>query len=171
MEFSDIVRQRRSIRAYNPEPVKEEQLRSIIEIANLAPSAGNLQAYEIYMVEDQEARKNLARAALGQDFIAQAPLVLVFCAHPRRSSWRYRERGEKLYSVQDATIACTFAMLAAVDQGLGSVWVGAFNQDDVRKIIKAPLEHRPVAILPLGVAAEKPQPSSRRSSSDLVHEV
>ena len=171
MEFSDIVRERRSVRVFNTEPVEDEQLRHIVEMANLAPSAGNLQAYEIYVVEDDDTRKKLARAALGQDFIAQAPVVLVFCAHPRRSSWRYKQRGEKLYAVQDATIACTYAMLAAVDQGLGNVWVGAFHQDDVRRIINAPSEHHPIAILPLGRAAETPQPSRRRSFSDLVHRV
>lgn len=171
MEFSDTVYHRRSIRAFKPEPLKDKQLQFILESANRAPSAGNLQAYKIYLVKDAKARRGLAQAALDQNFIAQAPVVLVFCAHPRLSSWRYRERGESLYAVQDATIACTFAMLAAVDQGLGSVWVGAFRQEDVRKVINAYPEHRPVAILALGIPAEAPHERNRRPLSDLVHEV
>jgi nitroreductase len=171
MEFSDLVRQRCSIRAFEPAPVDDRQLEVILSAANRAPSAGNLQAYEIYVVKDFEVRKRLAQAALNQDFIAQAPVALVFCAHPQRSSVRYRERGENLYAVQDATIACTFAMLAAADQGLGSVWVGAFHDDRVGQVIDASPGHKPVAILPLGTPAEKPNPSARRQLSDLVQVV
>ena len=171
MEFSETVFKRRSVRAFAPEEVSDGQLQTILAAANRAPSAGNLQAYEIYVVRDIEARKQLAHAALDQDFIAQAPLVLVFCAHPQRSAWRYRERGARLYSVQDATIACTFAMLAAVDLGLGSVWVGAFDDQGVRRAIGAPPEHRPVAILPVGIPAERPSLSGRRRLESIVHEV
>jgi nitroreductase len=73
--------------------------------------------------------------------------------------------------VQDAAIACTFAILAAAALGLSTVWVGAFDEDEVRYIIKAPLAHRPVAMLPIGYAAESPPVSSRRSLNELVHEV
>jgi nitroreductase len=169
MEFSKIVRQRRSVRAFAPEGVTDVQLQVILESANRAPSAGNLQAYEIYVVRQAELRQRLARAALDQEFIAQAPLALVFCANPQRSAWRYRARGEQLYATQDATIACTFAMLAAVDQGLGTTWVGAFDDEDVRRAIGAPPEHRPVAILPVGVPAEHPPFSGRRQLESFVH--
>ena len=171
MEFSELVRQRRSVRAYEATPLDTQQLDYILAAANRAPSAGNLQAFEIYIVRDRESRKNLAQAAFGQDFVAQAPLSLVFCTHPDRSSWRYRQRGERLYAVQDATIACTFAMLAAADLGLGTVWVGAFNDEAVSQVINAPPEHHPVAILPVGTPADQPALSGRRPLDEFVHEV
>ena len=94
---------------------------------------------------------------------------MVFCANPARSAAKYRERGTRLYAIQDATIACAFAMLAATALGLGTVWVGAFDDVAVQKVLGT-RDLLPVAILPIGYAAEEPEPTPRRSLSDLVHE-
>lgn len=102
-------------------------------------------------------------------FVAQAPMVLVFCANQARSPAKYRERGASLYAIQDATIACAFAMLAATALGLGTVWVGAFDAAAVQRVGCHDL--LPVAILPIGYPAEEPEPTPRRSLTDLVHEV
>ena len=171
MDYFEVVNRRRSIRAFEATPVEEPKLQRILEAANRAPSAGNLQAYEIYVVKRPGLRRRLAQAALDQEFVAQAPVALVFCTHPARSEWRYRARGASLYALQDATIACTFAMLAATALGLGSVWVGAFNEEGVRQAIGVDMNLRPVAILALGHAAEAPGASRRRSLSDLAHEL
>jgi nitroreductase len=101
----------------------------------------------------------------------QAPIVLVFCTHAGRSAIRYGDRGVDLYCVQDTTIACTFAMLAATALGLSTVWMGAFDEDEVRYIINAPRACRPVAMLPIGYAAESSRIPPRRSLHDLVHQV
>jgi len=169
MDFFELIQKRHSIRAFTSQTVEPEKLQAILEAANRAPSAGNLQAYEIYLVSDPARLHLLARAALEQDFIAQAPLALVFCAHPARSSRKYGRRGTTLYCIQDATIACTFAHLAAATLGLASVWVGAFDDGAVRQAIGVEDNLLPVAILPVGYPAEKPQPTSRRPLSDLVH--
>jgi len=171
MDFLELVKRRRSTRAYAAKPVEPDKLQKILAAANAAPSAGNLQAYEIYRVIHPERKRALARAALHQTFVAAAPELLVFCAHPARSAPRYRQRGVKLYSVQDATIACTFAMLAATALGLSTVWVGAFDDEAVRKALGAPDAHVPVAMLPIGYAAETPELTLRRSLDDLVHQV
>jgi nitroreductase len=171
MDFFDVVKSRHSIRAFAATPIDRDKVRTILNAANRAPSAGNLQAYEIYMVTRDRDRSALARAALEQWFIAQAPVVLVFCAHPARSAPRYKQRGVRLYSIQDATIACSFTMLAATALGLATVWVGAFDDDSVRLVISASAEILPVAILPVGYAAEKPEITPRRRLSELVHEV
>jgi nitroreductase len=171
MDFFDVVNQRRSIRAYISKPVEPEKLQQILQAVNKAPSAGNLQAYEVYLVCDDKLKTSLVTAAGDQEFLAQAPIVLVFCAHANRSAMRYMERGVDLYCVQDATIACTFAMLAATALGLSTVWVGAFDENQVQRIISAPQAHRPVAMLPIGYAAESPRIRSRRSLSDLVHQI
>ena len=129
MEFFDVLSQRHSIRAYHPTPVEPEKLEQILQAINRAPSAGNRQAFEVYLVQDAPRQAKLVEAAHGQEFLAQAPLVLVFCAHPALSQVRYGVRGETLYTIQDATIACTCAMLAATALGLSSVWVGAFDEE------------------------------------------
>ncbi|MDL1909892.1 nitroreductase [Chloroflexi bacterium CFX6] len=171
MDYFDVMDRRRSIRAFKDQPVEAEKSWKILEALNQAPSAGNLQAYEVYLVCDARHKLALVEASGGQEFLAQAPLVLVFCVHPDRSTKKYGKRGAELYCIQDAAIACAFAMLAATALGLSTVWVGAFDEEAVRQIIDAPQAHRPVAMLPIGYAAEVPESGSRRSLTDLVHQV
>jgi nitroreductase len=166
----DLLRARRSVRAFADREIDEAQLRCVLDAANSAPSAGNLQAYEIILVRDSAVRRMMAAACLGQEFVAAAPVVLVFCAHPERSGIRYGKRGESLYCVQDATLACAYAQLAAVAVGLASVWVGAFDDEAVAATAGAAAGWRPVAVLPLGYPAEKPQPTARRPLNGLMHE-
>ncbi len=168
MEVFECIRRRRSIRAYQDRPVPEDALRQILEAINAAPSAGNLQAYQVFLVRDAAKRRALAQASGGQEFIAQAPVVLVFCTDAARSGWRYGLRGERLYSLQDATIACAYAQLAAVALGLGTVWVGAFQDEAVIRALDLPRGLHPVAILPIGHPAESPAPTPRRALDDLV---
>jgi nitroreductase len=127
--------------------VEAEKVAQVLAAANAAPSAGNLQGYEIFRVTHEKERAALAHAALDQFFVAQAPVVLVFCANQARSAAKYRERGARLYAIQDATIACAFAMLAATALGLGTVWVGAFDDAAVRRVLGCH-DLLPVAILP-----------------------
>lgn len=169
MEFTEVIKNRHSIRTFTDQPVEAEKLEQILETANLAPSAGNLQAYEIYVVTDAKKRDGLSCAALAQEYIAVAPVALVFCTHPELTEGRYTERGTRLYTVQDATIACSFAMLAATDLGLGSVWVGTFDEKVVRMIIGAPERQVPVVILAIGYAGEFPEQHPRRPLDELAH--
>lgn len=169
MEFFKVLQERHSIRAFTERAIESEKLRALLEAANRAPSAGNLQAYEIYVVTRPVTLKALMRAAFEQKFVAQAPVVLVFCAHPARSARSYGERGATLYSVQDATSACAYAQLAATALGLGSVWVGAFDEDAVRQALGIGKELVPIALLPIGYAAEDPMITSRRDLDDLAH--
>lgn len=171
MDFFNVIQTRRSVRQFTDQPVPEESLQRILDAARIAPSAGNLQAYEIYLIRNREHRDSLARAAYGQEFLSQAPLVLAFCTHAGLSEPRYSRRGVELYCVQDATIACTYAMLAATALGLATVWVGAFDEAAVHQAIAAPVGVVPIALLPVGYAAEEPSERPRRPLSDLVHGV
>lgn len=171
MDFFEVIKERHSVRAYQTQDIAPEKLQQIFEAINRAPSAGNLQAYEVFLVTDPKFKMELVKAAYDQEFLAQAPVVLVFCTHPARAVERYGKRGTDLYSVQDATIACTYAMLAAAALELSTVWVGAFNEEAVWQIIGAPAGQRPVAMLPVGYAAETPRLRSRRSLDDLIHQV
>jgi len=118
-----------------------------------------------------EKRKALARAALNQASVVEAPVVLVFCANPSQSSWRYGSRGEKLYPLQDATIAASYAQLAATALGLASVWIGSFYEDEVLEVLGKPKGVVPVAIIPIGYPAEEPYVTSRKKLNDIVHEI
>ena len=171
MDYFEILKQRRSTRTFLDKPVEEEKLQKILEAANAAPSAGNQQAYEIYVVKLAAKRAAVARSAFNQNFVGEAPVVLVFCTHASRSTEKYGRRGAQLYAIQDATIAGTRAMLATTALGLATVWVGAFDDEAVWRAIGAPQEMLPVAILPVGYAAETPQPTPRRDLDTLVHEV
>jgi nitroreductase len=170
MHFDDLINQRFSVRAYKNTPLTESTLQRILGAANNAPSAGNLQAYEIIVVRDAERKQQLVKASWDQSFISQAPVALVFFANPDRNRGKYHERGADLYSVQDATIACAYAQLAATEAGLGTCWVGAFEDDAVRQAVAAPSSWRPVAILPIGVPAATAGQRTRRALTDLVHE-
>lgn len=171
MDFFQMIEERHSTRKYAETAVEEEKLRRILEAANHAPSAGNLQAYEIYIVRKLDQRRELVKAAFDQEFLIESPVVLVFCANPARSVVWYKERGENLYSIQDTTIACTYAFLAAAALGLSTVWVGAFDESLVRASVGIPLEIRPIVLLPIGYAAKQPRTTPRRELRDIVHEV
>jgi nitroreductase len=166
MEFFEVLTRRRSIRSYSAKEVEEEKLRHIFEAANLAPSAGNLQAYQVFVFRSKDKREALSRAAHDQKFIIEAPVCLVFCADPERSASEYGDRGRELYSVQDATIAGSFAMLAAADLGLATVWVGDFDEKKVQGIVGVG-SVRPVVIFSLGYPAEEPKPPQRRAIEEI----
>ena len=171
MEFFEVVRARRSIRKFAPQAVPEEKIRELLTAANLAPSAGNLQAYEVHLVREPALRRRLDMATGNQGAVAQAPVVLVFCASPRRSAAKYGAKGEQLFCIQDATIACAYAQLAATALGLASVWIGAVQEPEVvKEVLQLADGLWPVAFLPLGYPAESPARTPRRKLSEFVRE-
>jgi len=168
-DFFETVRHRHSIRKYQPDmPVETEKLHAILEMACAAPSAGDLQSYRIIVVRDLAERQALVHAAHHQTFIAEAPVCLVFCADPTRSAAAFGERGASLYAVQDATIAAAYTQLAIVAAGMGSTWVGYFEEDRVRAVLDLEPGLIPIALMSLGYPAELPEPSSRRRLGEVV---
>lgn len=168
-DFFETVRHRHSIRQYRSDlPVEQEKLHAILEMACAAPSAGDLQSYHISVITAPEQRRRLSEIADGQEFIAEAPVALLFCSDPRRAAEKYGERGEKLYAVQDTTIAAAYAQLAVVAAGLGSTWVGYFDGEQLKKqfALKAGLE--PLALLSIGYPAELPEETPRRPLDEVV---
>ena len=160
MEFFDVVRARRSIRKYERgEPVRAEDLRLILEAMRLAPSAKNLQPWHVIVVRDQERKKALARAAHNQRFVADADVVLVCLSDPGVSpKWHDK----------DAMIALEHAALAATALGYGSCWIGAFDPEAVKRIVKAPEELVAVAMMVIGVPGESPPPRPRKRLEELA---
>jgi len=171
MEFFDVVVKRQSVRKFTADKVGDDAIHTLLNAIRTAPTAGNLQAYKIYLTESPEKIKLLAKAALGQKCVKKAQAVLVFCADPARSEKEYGQRGQELYCIQDATIAATIAHLAATALGLGSVLVGAFDEDKAAEVVGAPSSQRPILMLPLGHPAEQPARTDRRPLDDLVARV
>lgn len=167
MSFFELISTRHSVRAFDGSPISDDVIRRIIGAASAAASAGNLQSYQIVVVIKNDTKSLLADAAHGQEFIKDASAVFVFCADPKTSAVEYGERGAELYSIQDATIACAYAQLAAHSLGLGSVWVGSFDESRVSQVLRIQKDVRPVAMLVVGHSAESPEPTPRRPLGEI----
>ncbi|MEM2948086.1 MAG: nitroreductase family protein [Candidatus Anstonellales archaeon] len=156
-----IFANRRSIRSFKPKPVEESKIKEIMDAITSAPSAGNLQGYRVFYTRKSERIKSIADACW-QEWIEEAPVVFVFFADPKTSGAKYGKRGESLYCIQDATIACAYAQLQASALGLGACWVGAFDDEKIKEIFKA---HSliPVAVLPVGYPNESPFPRQKKN--------
>jgi nitroreductase len=148
-EFSGFLTHRSSVREYESTPLAEPEIDYILSCASTAPSAGNLEAWDVVVVTDEDLRLALADAGFGQPHLGQAPAIFVVCANYVRSMSQYGERGI-LYAVQDATIACTYMMLAAHAGGLHTCWTGAFDEDAVRDLLGLPQHVRPLVLLAAG---------------------
>ena len=171
-DFFDVVRRRRSIRKFRPDPIPDELLTQVLEAANQAPSAGNAQAYRIFVVKQYAVRQRLSRAAGNQPCVAAAPVVLVFCADPARSAAMWGAKGGQLLCVQDTTVACAYAQLAATSLGLATLWLGAVIEPEaIREALGLTEDFWPRAVLPMGYPAEEPAPRSRRGLREMVRTV
>jgi nitroreductase len=170
MDVFDAIKGRRSVREFKPDPVDDKDLEKILEAGRSAPSAGNCQPWEFVVVRDGATKQKLVRAALGQSFVAEAPVVLVVCANIPRTSSRYGRRGAELYCIQDTAAAVQNILLTAYALGYGTCWIGSFDEESAAKAIKAPPGIRPLAIIPIGRPGEKPTPTSRLPLKKIVHE-
>ncbi len=169
MDVFEAVKNRRSIRAFKRRAVPEGIVEKLIDAARHAPSAGNIQPWEFVIVREPQVKHELSIAALNQALIEEAPVVIAVCADEARSSQGYGSRGANLYCIQDTAAATQNMLLAAHALGLGACWIGAFQEEIVRKVLNTPVHVRPVAIIPVGYPAESPTPRRRRLVSEIVH--
>ena len=165
MEFSELVSQRYSVRAYRPVPVEDEKLQKVLEAARLAPTAANRQPLQIIVVHTEGREQELKRI-YKTDWFVQAPLVICMCATPSRA-W-VRRSDSKVYSDVDAAIVMDHLVLAATDLGLGTCWIAAFDPDAAREVLELPDGVEPIVFTPLGYPADQPGPKQRRPISELV---
>ncbi len=167
MDLASVIRSRRSVRVFTADPVPDSLLQELVDLATWAPSAGNLQSRDFVVVRDPRKKEALAHAA-DQDEIARAAAVVAVFANAERVA-RYGNRGRDLYALQDAAAATQNLLLAAHERGLGAVWMGAFDEEEVREILGAPRHARPVALVPVGWPAEHPAPPTRLPLEDVLH--
>jgi len=169
VDVFEAIKSRRSVRAFTNESISEEEVMKLIDAARWAPSAGNIQPWIFVVVRDSEIKRGLSAAALDQTFIEEAPVVIVVCANQLRSARGYGSRGVNLYCLQDTAAATQNMLLAAYALRLATCWVGAFQEEETRKVLNLPNSVRPVAIIPVGHPVEKPEAPERRALSDIVH--
>jgi nitroreductase len=149
LDFLELVRKRRSIRRYSPAPLPKDTLETVLEAARLAPSSGNKQCWRYVIVTERDIKRKLAEA--GEMFADEAPVIIVACADPTAS---HRQAGMDHYLV-DIGISFEHLILAATSLGLGTCWIGGFDEEIFKKILDVPDDVRVVAYTPLGYPDEK----------------
>lgn len=164
MDVLTALSTRRSVRSYKDKEIEEEKLSRVLEAGRVSPSASNRQEWKFIAVRDKALRERLAEAARGQKFVGQAPVVIVTCA---TESERVMACGQNTYTV-DLSIATSYMILEAWEQGLGTCWLGAFFEDQVRKILDIPDNVRAVSMFPLGYPDEVPAQRPRKGIDQVV---
>ncbi len=170
MDILEIIKKRRSVRKFSPEPIEGGVVERIIDSLIWAPSAGNMQSRKFYFVFNNQIRRELVLASNNQEFISEAPLSVVCCADDRIEK-RYYERGKNLYAICDTAMAAQNLMLFCQEIGLGTVAVGAFDEEKVSKALNIPKNLHPILIIPVGHPAETPETPSRVSAAEAVEKV
>ena len=163
MNVFEAIKNRYSCRSYKKEPVPEEKLKKVLEAARLSPSAHNAQERKFIVVRDVEKRNQLSEA-VGQSFVAEAPVIIVAVALDPED---ILSSGVPSYAL-DLAIAVDHMTLAATEEGLGTCWIGAFNQEEVKKILKIPEKYKVVVLMPLGFPVDKAGPKSRKNIKEII---
>jgi nitroreductase len=145
-----FIMNRQSCRDFQSDPLKEGDLENLKESLRWAPSAGNCQPWHFYVVTHKGKKIELSRAAYGQTFIADAPVIFVICANAEESGLGYGKRGRNLYCLQDTAAATENLLIAATALGYGSCWIGAFDEGAASEVLDIPRHLRPVAMVPVG---------------------
>jgi len=169
MDLFEVVEKRRSIRKFKPKPVATKDLRKILETGRLAPSGGNRQPWYFIVVRHPRTRKALSVAANNQTFVADAGAVIVALGDPTVSAAKlpYTLSSTRLPYKQDPVIAVEHMILAATALSYGTCWIGAFNEKEVKKILKIPESLAVVALLPIGVPDENPPQRPRKAFTEI----
>ena len=166
MDVFEAIKKRRSIRSYRTDPIDDKIITRLLEAMRLAPSAKNLQPWKFVVVRDPNIKERLVTACRNQTFIAKAPCIIAACAFEKQS---YDKMGSYMSSwAIDVAIALDHLSLAAASLGIGTCWIGAFNEGEVKKVLDIPADVRVVALMPLGYPEYVPPPKPRKSLEEIV---
>jgi nitroreductase len=170
MDFDEVVRKRKMIREYQQDSqIPTEIINKLLKNAHRSPSAGHTQVQEYIVVIDPITKKKLCQASLGQSQVEEASVLIIVCANTSRSVSRYGKRGTDFYSIIDGAFASMIILLSAVNEGIGASFVGAFEDNQIVKILGLPVHVKPIGIIALGYPAEKPERFERIELNNLVH--
>jgi nitroreductase len=164
MNVIEAIKTRRSVRKYKPTPIPEEHLKTILEAARLAPSAGNKQPWKFIIVRDPDTKKKLAEVANNQHWIGDAGVVAVSLAMDKKDPAIYERWVER-----DVMTAVEHMVLTAWELGYGTCWIGAFKQKDVKDLLGVPEEMAVINILPIGVPDQTPEPRGRKPFDEIFY--
>lgn len=164
MNVFEAIKTRKSVRKYKPQPIPEDHLKQIMTAAQLAPSAGNKQPWRFILVKDPETKMKLGTIARNQTWISDAGVIVAALAMDKKSPEVYERWAEK-----DVMTAVEHMVLAAWELGYGTCWIGAFNEDQVKELLKVPKEMAVINLLPIGVPDQIPEPRGRKSLEELFH--
>lgn len=166
MKVLDVIQKRRSVRKYKEDPIPEKALLRVLEAARLAPSGKNFQPWKFIIVKDKALKEKLAQASAGQFFMAEAPIIIVGCGFPD-NCYAGMGRYMKSWSV-DVTIALEHLILQAQEEGLGTCWIGSFEEEEVKAILNIPENVKVLALTPLGYPEEIPRFRGRKSLDEII---
>jgi nitroreductase len=167
MDLYEVMKTRRSIRSYTPDLIREEKLNRVLEAVRISPSGSNRQPWKFILVKNNELKKQLATACNNQEFIVEAPLVVVACGYKIPTN-RGGYMGDMSMLV-DVAIAFTHMILAARAEGLGTCWIGSFDNNQVKRILKIPDDVNVAAISPLGYPKQGfSEPGDRKAMKEIV---
>src|ERR671934_1191017 len=174
MDFDEVVKRRKMVREYDlhRQQIPDQIITKLIKNAHKAPSAGHTQVQEFIIVKDASTKKKLRKAAVNQEYVERAPLLIVVCSNTSRSVSRYGSRGREFYSIIDGAFASMLILLSAVNEGIGTCFVGAFQDNKVSEILELPKDVRPIGIICIGYipsSVEKPEKLERINIDALVH--
>jgi len=164
MTVMEAIEKRFSARAWKSYEVEEEKVERLMEAARLAPSASNRQEWRFVVVRDAEMRESLGDASRGQKFVGDAPVVIVACAI---ESGHVMPCGLHCFPI-DVAIAVEHICLAAAEEGLGTCWIGAFDADEVKRLLGMPPDVVVVALLPVGYPAQEAGAKKRLTLDEIV---
>jgi nitroreductase len=166
MDFSELVHKRYSCRHYSPDPVAENHLNLVLEAARLAPTAANLQPFQVIVIKT-EGKHEILQEIYSKDWFTQPPLVLCVCCLPEQG-WYRKSFDQQNYSTVDAAIVLDHITLQAADLGLGTCWIGNFNPEKARIHLGLPDNVEPIGFTPLGYPLDKPKEKQRKMLDDLI---
>ncbi len=166
MKVLDVIQKRQSVRKYKEDAIPEKALMRVLEAARLAPSGKNIQPWKFIIVKDKVLKEKLAQASAGQFFMTEAPIIIVGCGFPDNCYARMG-RYMKSWSV-DVTIALEHLILQAQEEGLGTCWIGSFEEEEVKAILNIPENVKVLALTPLGYPDEIPRFRGRKNLDEII---
>ncbi len=164
MNVMDAIRTRKSVRSFLDKPIEDEKLGAVLEAARLAPSASNRQEWRFIVVKDEDMRKQIAEAAKNQTFVGEAPVVIAACAEGVN---HIMACGQLSYPI-DVAIALDHITLAAVELGLGTCWIAAFDEKKVKSLLGIPDKIRVVELMPIGYPSDNSAVPKKRTALDSI---
>lgn len=164
MKFLELAKKRYSVRAYKPAPIENDKLEKVLEAARIAPTAANRQPFKLTVIQTQDRKEELLRI-YNQPWFVEAPIIICACGIPSQGWLR---KDGKNYCDVDVAIAMDHLILAATELGLGTCWIGAFNAEEARRVLKLPDDEEPIAFTPLGYPNDQPSDIVRKPIEGLV---